>query len=51
MGKRARTQGTLTVIYGDLSAFSNIFAFFMSAFGMVVSYIEGKISWLISALA
>lgn len=50
MAKRARTQGSLQVLYGDLSSFANIFAYFMGAFSMVIGFIEGKISWLISAL-
>ena len=44
------TQGTLTVLMGDLQSFANVFSFFMSAFGTVIGFIEGKISWLIQAL-
>jgi len=50
MGKRARTQGSLQVLYGDLSAFANVFAYFMGAFSGVIGFIEGKISWLLNAL-
>jgi len=50
MGKRARTQGSLQVLYGDLNAFTNIFAYFMGAFSTVIGLIEGKISWLLNAL-
>lgn len=50
MGKRARTQGSLQVLYGDLSAFANVFAYFMGAFSTLVGFIEGKISWLLNAL-
>jgi len=50
MGKRARTQGSLQVLYGDLSAFANVFAYFMGAFSTLIGFIEGKISWLLNAL-
>jgi len=50
MGKRARTQGSFQVIYGDLGAFANVFAYFMGAFSTLIGFIEGKISWLLNAL-
>lgn len=50
MEKRARTQGALTVLWGDLQSFINIFSFFMSSFMTVVSIIENAVYKMVSLL-
>lgn len=50
ISKRAKTQGLFTVLYGDLNAFANVFAFFMGMFSFVISFIENKVNYLFSVI-